>query len=124
MNKAGTLILTVILFTLGIVIVFLNPIDPMAISFGMFLVAVSVLSVAIQIYFPATPSSPVELRVVERRVVTIGGSGPLGDTGEEARKRLHRAGIEVQSEMVSPIRQHADQGLQASETCIDVRKDL
>jgi uncharacterized oligopeptide transporter (OPT) family protein len=68
MNKAGTLILTVILFTVGIVIVFLNPIDPMAISFGMFLVAVSVLSVAIQIYFPATSSSPVELKVVERRV--------------------------------------------------------
>ena len=61
------MILTVILFTLGIAIVFLNPADPMAISFGMFLVAVSVLSVAIQIYFPATPASPVELKVVERR---------------------------------------------------------
>jgi hypothetical protein len=66
MNKVGTLILTVLLFTIGIVIVFLNPADPMAISFGMFLVAVSVLSVAIQIYFPATPTRPVELRVVER----------------------------------------------------------
>ncbi|MFH1474045.1 MAG: hypothetical protein ABIE55_04110 [Candidatus Aenigmatarchaeota archaeon] len=64
----GTLILTIILFAIGIVIVFLNPLSPVAISFGMFLVAVSILSVAIQIYFPATPSRPVELRVVERRV--------------------------------------------------------
>ena len=67
MKRIGTMILTVILFILGIIIVFLNPINPVAISFGMFLVAVSILSVAIQIYFPATPSRPVELRVVERR---------------------------------------------------------
>jgi len=68
MKRIGTMILTVVLFILGIIIVFLNPINPVAISFGMFLVAVSVLNIAVQIYFPATPSSPVELRVVERRV--------------------------------------------------------
>jgi uncharacterized oligopeptide transporter (OPT) family protein len=67
MGRIGTMVLTVILFVIGIIVVFLNPVDPMAISFGMFLVAVSVLSVAIQIYFPATPPSPVELRVVKRR---------------------------------------------------------
>lgn len=66
MKRIGTMILTVILFILGIIIVFLNPINPVAISFGMFLVAVSVLNIAVQIYFPATPSSPVELRVVKR----------------------------------------------------------
>ena len=66
MKRIGTMILTVILFILGIIIVFLNPINPVAISFGMFLVAVSVLNIAVQIYFPAAPSSPVELKVVKR----------------------------------------------------------
>jgi hypothetical protein len=87
MNKAGTLILTVLLFTIGIVIVFLNPVDPMAISFGMFLVAVSVLSVAIQIYFPATPSSPVELRVVER----VAKPKPRVSPKRKPRKRAKKA---------------------------------
>jgi len=68
MKRIGTMILTVVLFILGVIIVFLNPINPVAISFGMFLVAVSILNIAVQIYFPTIPSTPVELRVVERRV--------------------------------------------------------
>jgi len=42
-----------------------NPMNATAISFGMFLVAVSILNVVIQIYFPQTPESTVELKVVQ-----------------------------------------------------------
>lgn len=87
MGRIGTMILTVILFVIGIVIVFLNPADPMAISFGMFLVAVSVLSVAIQIYFPATPSAPVELKIVERKIKP----GPRLKPNRKTRKSAKKA---------------------------------
>lgn len=64
---ALTLVLTVILFIVGIMTVFLNPLNPIAISFGMFLVAVSILNVAVQIYFPPQPQGTVELKVVKVR---------------------------------------------------------
>ncbi len=83
----GTMILTVILFAIGIVIVFLNPLSPVAISFGMFLVAVSILSVAIQVYFPATPLKPVELRVVKSRV----RPKPRRKPARKAKKRVKKA---------------------------------
>jgi membrane-bound ClpP family serine protease len=87
MKRIGTMILTVILFILGIIIVFLNPINPVAISFGMFLVAVAVLNIAVQIYFPAVPSSPVELRVVERRVKPKSKSKKRVKKAKKKRKR-------------------------------------
>jgi hypothetical protein len=65
MHKIVTLVLTFILFIVGVLIVFSNPLDPAAISIGMFLVAISILNIAIQIYFPAMPERQVELRVVE-----------------------------------------------------------
>jgi len=70
------------------VIVLLNPLNAVAISFGMFLVAVSILSVAIQIYFPATSASPVELRVVERRE----RPKPRVIPKKKTRKRVKKAG--------------------------------
>lgn len=60
-----TMILTVILFVIGIALVVMNPLNALAITFGMFLVAVSILNVAIQVYFPSQPLSTVELRVVQ-----------------------------------------------------------
>ena len=69
MNRAITMVLTLILFVLGIIIVFARPWNATAISIGMFLVAVSVLNIAIQIYFPP-PRGPVQLRVIERPVTT------------------------------------------------------
>ena len=67
MKRAITIVLTLILFVLGILMVFARPWDATAISLGMFLVAVSVLNIAVQIYFPQpqVPKSPVRLKVVE-----------------------------------------------------------
>lgn len=67
MKKAVTMVLTLILFVLGILMVFARPWDATAISLGMFLIAISVLNIAIQIYFPQpqVPKSPVRLKVVE-----------------------------------------------------------
>jgi hypothetical protein len=68
MNKVVNVILTMILLVLGALIVFTNPIDPLAIIVGMFLVSVSILILAIQIYFPPTMEEPVELKIVEEPI--------------------------------------------------------
>jgi len=65
MNKVVNVILTMILLVVGALIVFTNPLDPLAIIVGMFLVSVSILILAIQIYFPPTIEEPVELKIVE-----------------------------------------------------------
>ena len=67
MKMLLTLVLTVILFIIGIITVFFNPLNPLAISFGMFLVAIAILNVAVQIYFPQTSQSTVELKVVNAK---------------------------------------------------------
>jgi len=61
------MVLTLILFVLGILMVFARPWDVTAISLGMFLVAISVLNIAVQIYFPQPQVSkePIRLKVVE-----------------------------------------------------------
>lgn len=61
------MVLTLILFVLGILMVFARPWDVTAISLGMFLVAISVLNIAVQIYFPQPKLSkePIRLKVVE-----------------------------------------------------------
>ena len=64
MKNVLTLALTLVLFLVGVAIVFLNPLDALAISFGMFLVAVSILNIAVQIYFPMQPKQTVELKVM------------------------------------------------------------
>jgi hypothetical protein len=67
MKRAITMVLTLILFVLGILMVFARPWDVTAISLGMFLVAISVLNIAVQIYFPQPQISknPIRLKVVE-----------------------------------------------------------
>ena len=65
MKRIVTSILTLIVLVLGALIVFTNPINPSAIIFGMFLVSVSILVLAVQIYFPPTVEQPVELKVLE-----------------------------------------------------------
>ena len=65
MKRILTIALIFIVLVLGAIIVFTNPLDPIAIIFGMFLVSVAILNLAIQIYFPPTPEQTVELKVVE-----------------------------------------------------------
>jgi uncharacterized protein (DUF58 family) len=65
MKRILTFALTLIVLVLGAVIVFANPLNALAIIFGMFLISVAILNLAIQIYFPPTPEQTVELKVVE-----------------------------------------------------------
>ncbi len=65
MKRIVTFALTVVVLVLGALIVFVNPMDITAIIFGMFLISVSILNLAVQIYFPPVPEQTVELRVVE-----------------------------------------------------------
>lgn len=65
MKRIATMILTLIVLTLGALIIFSNPADPTAITVGMFFVSVAILNLAVQIYFPQSTEEPVELRVVE-----------------------------------------------------------
>lgn len=53
---------------LGALIVFTNPFDLAAIIIGMFLVSMSILNLAIQVYFPPSQEEPVELKVVEQPI--------------------------------------------------------
>ena len=69
MKNTLTLILTLVLFLVGVAIVASSLSNPVAISFGMVLVAVSILNVAVQFYFPAQPSDSVELKVVDAKEV-------------------------------------------------------
>jgi len=71
MNRIVTIILTLITLVLGAFIVFTNPIDPLAIIIGMFLVSIAILNLAIQIYFPPLPREEVELKVVEEPVKKV-----------------------------------------------------
>jgi len=71
MKRIFTIILTFIVLVLGALIVFTNPADPAAIIVGMFFVSVSILNLAIQIYFPPSPEQPVELKVVEEPMKEI-----------------------------------------------------
>jgi uncharacterized membrane protein len=65
MKRILTFILTLIVLIMGAAIVFVNPLNPMAIIFGMFLISVAILNLAIQIYFPPSAEQTVELKVVE-----------------------------------------------------------
>lgn len=64
MNRAVTMFLSLVLLLLGALTVYSFPLNALAISLGMFLLAVSILSIALQIYFPPKPKHVV-LRVVE-----------------------------------------------------------
>ena len=66
MNKAISLILTLVLFIVGIVIVYFATLslNPTIISIGMLFIAVAILNTAVQILFPKKPKR-IELRVVE-----------------------------------------------------------
>lgn len=65
MNRIITFALTLIVLMLGALIIFANPIDPLAIIVGMFFISVAILNLAVQIYFPPIPEEHVELKVVE-----------------------------------------------------------
>ena len=65
MNKIVTLTLTLIALVLGALMIFANPMDPLAIILGMLIISVSILNLAVQIYFPPSPQQEVELQVVE-----------------------------------------------------------
>jgi uncharacterized membrane protein len=72
MKRIATMILTLIVLILGALIIFSNPVDPTAITVGMFFVSVAILNLAVQIYFPQSTEEPVELRVVEEpKVVEV-----------------------------------------------------
>ena len=58
------MLLNLILLLLGALIVYSFPLNPLAISIGMLFLAVSILSIALQVYFPPKPKHVV-LRVVE-----------------------------------------------------------
>jgi len=58
------MLLNLILLLLGAVIVYSFPLNPLAISIGMLFLAVGILSIALQVYFPPRPKHVV-LRVVE-----------------------------------------------------------
>lgn len=66
------MILTLILLVLGVATVYSFPLNITAISLGMFLIGVSILSIAIHIYFPPKPRE-VLLKVVETKEVKKGG---------------------------------------------------
>jgi len=68
MKRILTFALTLIVLALGAIIVFTNPLNLLAIIFGMFLISVAILNLAVQIYFPPTPEQTVELKVVEEPV--------------------------------------------------------
>jgi len=65
MNRIVTLTLTLIALVVGALMIFANPLDPSAIIIGMFIISVSILNLAVQIYFPPSPQQEVELQVVE-----------------------------------------------------------
>ena len=69
MKMMLSLVLTVVLFIIGIITVALSPLNPLAITFGMLLIAVSILNFAVQIYFPQQPRGTVELKVVNVKTV-------------------------------------------------------
>ena len=52
MNKSVSLVLSIILFLIGLTLVVSNPGNSAYITFGMFLVAISLLSALIPAYFP------------------------------------------------------------------------
>ncbi|MEM5778546.1 MAG: hypothetical protein QXD43_01655 [Candidatus Aenigmatarchaeota archaeon] len=68
MKRIVTIVLTFIVLMLGALIVFTNPFDLAAIIIGMFLVSMSILNLAIQVYFPPSQEEPVELKVIEQPI--------------------------------------------------------
>lgn len=64
MKMALSMLLSAILFVIGLYLVVTSPLDAMMITLGLFLVAVSILNIAIQIYFPSNPKETVELKIV------------------------------------------------------------
>ena len=65
MNRLMLVILNLILITVGFFIVYASPLSALAITFGMLLIAASIISFAILIYFPPVPTGYVKLKVIE-----------------------------------------------------------
>jgi hypothetical protein len=90
MKRIVNVVLTMIVLVLGALIVFTNPIDPLAIVIGMFFVSMSILVLAVQIYFPPTSEEPVELRVVEEPVVETKAHMKIEKPTKRAKARKRR----------------------------------
>ena len=65
MNRLMLVILNLILITVGFFIVYASPLSALAITLGMLLIAVPIISFAILIYFPPVPTGYVKLKVIE-----------------------------------------------------------
>jgi hypothetical protein len=63
MGSTFNWILILVLFIVGVVIIYTNPSSPMIISLGMLFIAVAIIDGAVQVYFPRKPKE-VELKVV------------------------------------------------------------
>ncbi|MFH1229359.1 MAG: hypothetical protein V1678_02960 [Candidatus Aenigmatarchaeota archaeon] len=71
MHRALTLALTMVVLILGVLVIMVNPMEPSAIIFGMFMISVSILMISVQVYFPPVPEQTVELKVVEEPTVPV-----------------------------------------------------
>jgi hypothetical protein len=67
MNRLGITILSFILLIIGFSMIVCSPDNSFAISLGMLLIAISILSIAILIYFPPTERH-VRLRVIAPKI--------------------------------------------------------
>jgi hypothetical protein len=65
MHRALTLALTMVVLILGALVIVVNPMQPTAIVFGMFMISMAILMISIQVYFPPMSDQTVELKVVE-----------------------------------------------------------
>ena len=65
MNRAGITVLNFILLILGFFIVYSNPLNKVSVVLGMLMIATSIISFTILIYFPPVREGYVKLRVVE-----------------------------------------------------------
>jgi hypothetical protein len=65
MNRLAIVVLNLILIIIGFLIVYSSPLSALAITLGMFFIAISIISFAILIYFPPSQPGYVKLRVIE-----------------------------------------------------------
>lgn len=65
MKRLSIVVLNLILIIIGFLIVYSSPISALAITFGMLLISISIISFAVLIYFPPSQPQYVKLNVVE-----------------------------------------------------------
>ena len=65
MKRLSIVILNLVLIIVGFIIVYSNPLSALAITLGMFFIAISIISFSILIYFPPPQPNYVKLKVIE-----------------------------------------------------------